>query len=384
MASYRSYLRSIYFNPKHPASFGGVDRLYKYVQQEGKYAIKKAEVEHFLEEYDTYTLHRQPHRPPKDVNSKIIVSEINEQLEMDLADMGSFAKYNRGNKYILVVIDVFRRFLWTRPLKTKHGNKVSQALGSIIPQTPHIKRIRSDAGREFRNSSVGSLMNKHSIFHFIAHGTSKASFAERVILTLKRRLFRYFKHRNTHNWINVLADFTDSYNKTKHSSTGFPPASVEPSNRDQVWANQFLIPAIHRWNRMLKKKKRTGFPSRRKQFQFKIDDAVRVSHLKTVFERGFEQKFSSEFFKIDKRYRRDGIPIYSLRDLAGDKIEGAFYQHELQRVSVHASKSYEVEKILKTRGRGRNKEVLVKFKGWPKKFAQWLPEKQVKNVKIRK
>ena len=30
------YLHSIYFNPEHPASFSGVDKLYKFVKEQGR------------------------------------------------------------------------------------------------------------------------------------------------------------------------------------------------------------------------------------------------------------------------------------------------------------------------------------------------------------
>ena len=34
---------------------------------------------------------------------------------------------------------------------------------------------------------------------------------------------------------------------------------------------------------------------------------------------------------------------------------------------------FKVDTILKYRGRGKNKEALVKWKGWPKKFNSWIP-----------
>ena len=43
------------------------------------------------------------------------MNEIDEQYEMDLADMSSLSKYNDGIKYLLVVIDIFSRYLWIEP-----------------------------------------------------------------------------------------------------------------------------------------------------------------------------------------------------------------------------------------------------------------------------
>ena len=41
---------------------------------------------------------------------------------------------------------------------------------------------------------------------------------------------------------------------------------------------------------------------------------------------------------------------------------------------------YEVEKVLKTRGKGKNKEVFVKWLGYPAKFNSWIPASEVKDI----
>ena len=38
---------------------------------------------------------------------------------------------------------------------------------------------------------------------------------------------------------------------------------------------------------------------------------------------------------------------------------------------------YEVEKILKKRGRGRNVQYLVKWLGYPNKFNSWVPASEI-------
>lgn len=66
--------------------------------------------------------------------------------------------------------------------------------------------------------------------------------------------------------------------------------------------------------------------------------------------------------------------MYKLKDLAGDPIEGTFYESELQKVIKSEDVSYRVEKILKRRRHGKTHEVYVKWEGWPKKFNSWIPE----------
>ena len=56
---------------------------------------------------DTYTLHKPAHRNIK--RNRVIVGGgggIDEQWQMDLADMQSLKQYNDGYRYLLVCIDV--------------------------------------------------------------------------------------------------------------------------------------------------------------------------------------------------------------------------------------------------------------------------------------
>jgi hypothetical protein len=77
-------------------------------------------------------------------------------------------------------------------------------------------------------------------------------------------------------------------------------------------------------------------------------------------------------FKVHKRYHRGILPIYKLRDLQDEDITGTFYQSELQKVDINPDQTWKVDKILKTRGRGENKQHYVQWKYYPKKFNSWI------------
>ena len=40
---------------------------------------------------------------------------------VDLADMQSLSKYNKGIKYLLCAIDLFSKYAWVIPIKDKKG-----------------------------------------------------------------------------------------------------------------------------------------------------------------------------------------------------------------------------------------------------------------------
>ena len=119
----------------------------------------------------------------------------------------------------------------------------------------------------------------------------------------------------------------------------------------------------------MKKKKK-----KKKRFKYKEGDTVRVSFLREAFSREYHQKWSGEVFTITKRWMRKDIPIYRLKDYAGDPVKGTFYKGELQKVILDKDQAFKVEKVLKTRGRGKNKQSLVRWLHWPPKYDSWVSQ----------
>ena len=96
-------------------------------------------------------------------------------------------------------------------------------------------------------------------------------------------------------------------------------------------------------------------------------------------DREYSQKWTGELFKIDTRFRREGVPVYTILDWDGERVDGTFYEPELQPVTIDPTTEYRVEKILKRRIRNKRKEVLVRWLHWPKKYDRWIPEADVKD-----
>lgn len=156
-----------------------------------------------------------------------------------------------------------------------------------------------------------------------------------------------------------------------------PPNEVTKQNETSVWWKMY-------WpkSRLVQKKKSDmkKEPLKRKPFTFTIDDNVRISHLRNVFSREYDQKWSGEVFKISDRFMRGGLPIYRLKEFNGDEIKGTFYPSELQKVSVADDKLWKVEKVLKQRKRGGKIEYFVRWLHWPKSYDSWVKKEDMKHV----
>ena len=72
--------------------------------------------------------------------------------------------------------------------------------------------------------------------------------------------------------------------------------------------------------------------------------------MKRKFEKGYLPNFSKEIFTVSKQ-----IPRYP-------------------------PDVYEVEEVLKKKGKGKNEQYFVKWLGYPSKFNLWIPASQLKNI----
>ena len=133
-----------------------------------------------------------------------MVTGIDDQWSADLMDMAKFKEYNRGYTFVLVVIDVFSKYLWMRPLKNKQGTSVSKAIDSILEEGRSPTRIRTDKGAEFKAKEVQKTLRKHHIQHLYAQNETKAAIAERVIKTIKSKMYRYFTFKRDYAYIDNL------------------------------------------------------------------------------------------------------------------------------------------------------------------------------------
>lgn len=374
MSNHTDYLRELYYTPGKPGAYAGPEIFYQAVKQEGKYKIGRQRIRQFLNNEDSYSLYKPIRKTfPR---SKVIVNTIDSMWDGDLADVSNIASHNDGYKFLLVLIDIFSRYLFIVPLKNKHHQNIVDGLKLVFQKRRKPNTLRTDKGSEFKNRWVKAFLKKEGIHAIYTQNETKANYAERVIRTMKNLMYRYFMKNRIYRFINILQDLVKSYNKRPHRSLGGnAPANVNKENADEIRLESYLsgktkldVNQSKTLGRSKEKKRAKPF------FKFKIGDDVRLSQLKHPFQRDYQQKWTEEFFKVNERYKRGQIPVYKLKDLAGDPIEGTFYESELQKVIKSEDVSYRVEKILKRRRHGKTQEVYVKWEGWPKKFNSWIPE----------
>ena len=83
-----------------------------------------------------YQLTNELHKPIiRKFNKRKVYSSFRDNIwGVDLADMQSLSKYNKGIKYLLCAIDLFSKYAWVVPIKYKKETSIVSAFKKIISE----------------------------------------------------------------------------------------------------------------------------------------------------------------------------------------------------------------------------------------------------------
>ena len=201
---------------------------------------------------------------------RVISSQVDEIWCSDLVDMQKLSKWNKGYKYLLMVLDIFSKYGWIVPLKTKTGLEVSQALAGIFRENKP-KMLWVDKGKEYDNKHVLDLLAKNKIEIYFTENEEKSSLCERWNRTIETKMYKQFTRQNNTIYIDILHKILSSYNNSKHRSIGMTPNQArKPENYGKAY--------FHLYGDL----GGAGSPA------FAIGDRVRISKYKRkTFDKGY-------------------------------------------------------------------------------------------------
>lgn len=285
-----------------------------------------------------------------------VIKGIDDLWQADLIDLQKYSNFNKGHKYILVVIDTLSKYVWTSSLKSKEKNCVVNAMHQIFKDSSRKpKHLQTDLGKEFYNDIFGQLLKKYNVNHYSTYSVKKASIVERVIRTLKSHIFKLFSLYGCYQWVGKLLNTViENYNSTIHRITKFKPKDVNKTNEKVVLCN---IGKAYRNRKHLKPK-------------FQVGDHVRISKFKGDFYKGYTPNWSTEIFTVVK-VNDTNPPTYHLEDKHKQVILGTFYEYELQKTKY--PDIYLIEKIIKRKGN----KYFVKWLGLSNEENSWIDKNEI-------
>ena len=236
-----------------------------------------------------------------------------------------FSRSNKCYKYLLTVIDVYSKYGWIMPLKTKTGKEVAQAFRKLF-HNGHPSCLWTDKRTEFYNRQLRGVLEANNVMLHSTENEEKSSIVERWNRTMKNIMWKYFTVNSTQKYIDVLPSMIDKYKSTYHRSIKLTPSNARnPSNYQ----------GMH--NALYGNVRKATSP------KFHVGDKVCITRKKGTFEKGFTPNWTEELFTINS-VKATNPPTYTLKDQLGEPVRGSFYEQELQ---LSVQEIFRIELVLR-------------------------------------
>ena len=210
--------------------------------------------------------------------------------------------------YLLVVIDVFTRYLYVIGIRNKTDDTVTEAMQHIInSDKPEI--IQCDNGSEFISNKFRKLMNNNNIeIQYIDVGNHHAlGVVDRACLTIRQLINKYRITQHTQNYINVLDKLVHNYNNTYHSTIKSTPSHPDSELIKKIYDQKYR-------------------DAKATEQKFNVGDEVRHLLQRKTFEKGSNPNWSATVHKIiskkEHSYTLDNGNSYKFYEL--QKVESPF------------------------------------------------------------
>ena len=257
----------------------------------------------------------------KKLLGKIVAYRPLSLIQMDIFDMQNYTRTNKGYKYILCIIDVFTRKVWTYAMKKKDNDNVQESFKKFLQQsgiqnnTPTI--LMSDNDSTFINKSFQEILEKNKIIHQpnIIDDHHALGLIDRFARTIKTIFTRLFVQTKSDNWIDHIDEIVANYNNNGHTAID----NIKPNDA------------------FLKKNLKKIYNINYEKSLFNIsvsdidvNDKVRIK-LKGKFRKGTDARYTDEVYTVtkvrgnsitlddDKVYKRSSLLIVPPTTVSNEK-----------------------------------------------------------------
>ena len=285
---------------------------------------------------------------------KVIVNHIDEIHSCDLVDMVKYSRVNRGYKYIFLNIDIFSKYAWSFPLKTKTIKEIKYCFQKIFKERKP-SYIWSNQELAFFSKEMLQFFKDNNAKIYYTHSHLKAVIIERFNKSLGELMMKSFVKNDNTVWYNILPELIKTYNNRYHSTIKMKPKNVNKSNEKHIKNTVY------------------NYDMTNKKPKFKVNDLYRISlRRRALFDKPTGNiKWSEQLYKIYK-INVSSVITYQLKDMNDEIINGQFYEKELQSTK-NTIGEHIIEKILKT---NKNK-IYVRWRGYDSSFNSWIDKNTV-------
>tara|TARA_Y100000389_G_scaffold204361_1_gene256477 strand:+ start:18092 stop:20608 length:2517 start_codon:yes stop_codon:yes gene_type:complete len=201
------------------------DALYDKVVRDKWLGISKREVDTFLKNTDMISKGKAKFKAPI-VKSYRPLFPV-QHWQIDLIDMQAYADNNQFYSWIVVIIDIFSKFVYVYPIMKKEPKFVVNILNRIFLNGDIPKMIQHDDGTEFKGD-VTKLLKDFKVKDITnaPYSPHTNGFVENKNKQIKNYIITYMTSRKTERYYDVLDRIAFNINNTKHSVTKMTPFQI--------------------------------------------------------------------------------------------------------------------------------------------------------------
>lgn len=279
-------------------------------------------------------------------------------FQADLMDVSKFSSSNKGVTFLLNVIEVPTRYVWSFPIKNKTPALVAQHLATVFQdfhkvKPNHVLEMRTDEGSEFKGA-VKTLFKKEGVMHT----ATLNKYSMGLIESLHKVFWNFFKkwsavNNNRTDFISQIDSFAKNYNNRVHSAVKKKPIDLFTGKEPLP----FVTPGVGN--------------------KLKVDDLVRIRREKKLFDKAsFLPGVSDQVYRLVRSIGRR----WTLKnEKSGHQLDETYLERQLVPV-----KQVETNVMVEEAEKVRNKEARVRrlnkqepaFKG-----VQPKPKSEVREVR---
>ena len=196
----------------------GIEKLYQEAKRQKVPGVTKEAIKLFL----ATDASKQLFKPLQESKGKSGAESVQFRLQMDLIDYRNTPSKMRGRgplfKYVLILIDVMSRKVWTMPVTSKEPAAIEPALRRLINGMDKLPVFISiDQGNEW-TGPVDDLLEQKGIIRRTKvnkNDPNSLAIVDRATQTIKKRLAESIA-ANPGSWAQRVSVVNRQYNNTQH------------------------------------------------------------------------------------------------------------------------------------------------------------------------
>ncbi|UYV83124.1 hypothetical protein LAZ67_22002340 [Cordylochernes scorpioides] len=215
----QQFLQTVHTQYNHP----GISQMSRLISTQYYWQGMSKDIKQKVKTCPTCQLTKRPLEPTYGELSQ--PPEAKEPFDLlSLDTIAGFAKYGNTKIYLHVVVDHFSRYAWTFPSKSTSIITYQQVLKRVL-QDGSPKRLLTDRAPAFTSPKFRSFLLNRNIHPLLTTSNNPQAngLCERLNATLTGKLRLLHLENPKIAWTKLVKRVTIIYNKTPHSTTGFPP-----------------------------------------------------------------------------------------------------------------------------------------------------------------